>query len=63
MARIATVIERHFRVTYCPSGVWHLLQRLGWIPQKPAKRARERDEDAIAHWPKAQWLTRKKSLA
>jgi transposase len=61
LARVATVIERHFGVTYCPSGVWHLLRRLGWSPQKPTKRARERDEDAIAHWPKAKWPTLKKS--
>jgi transposase len=63
LARVATLIERHFGVTYCPSGVWHLLRRLGWSPQKPAKRARERDEDAIAKWPKAQWPTLKKSPA
>jgi transposase len=63
LARIATVIDRHFGITYCPSGVWHLLQRLGWSPQKPAKRARERDEEAIATWPKAQWPALKKSPA
>src|SRR5205085_3150290 len=25
-------------------------QRLGWSPQKPKRRARERNEDAIKHW-------------
>jgi transposase len=51
LARIAALIDRHFGVTYCPSGVWPLLQRLGWGPQKPAHRARERNADAIATWP------------
>src|SRR5262245_27267832 len=39
LSRIAALIDRHFGVTYCPSGVWHLLRRLGWSPQKPAVRA------------------------
>jgi transposase len=63
LARIATVIERHFGVTYCPSGVWHLLRRLGWSPQKPQRRARERDEQAIAKWPTQDWPRIKKSQA
>ena len=60
LARVALVIERHFGLTYCPSGVWRVLRRLGWSPQKPAKRARERDEEAIARWPQQQWPRLKK---
>jgi transposase len=63
LARIAALIERRFGVTYCPSGIWHVLRRLGWSPQKPAQRARERDEEAIAKWPKEKWPTLKKSPA
>ena len=48
LRRIAEVIEKHFGITYDPSSVWHLLQRMGWSCQKPEKRARERDEEAIA---------------
>jgi transposase len=50
LARIAEVIRKHFRVTYDPSGVWHVLQRMGWTCQKPERRARERDERAILAW-------------
>ena len=50
LARIAEVIRKHFRVTYDPSGVWHVLQRMGWTCQKPERRARERDEQAILMW-------------
>ena len=63
LSRIAALIERHFGISYCPSGVWHVLRRLGWSPQKPEKRARERDEAAIAQWPKTQWPALKKSQA
>jgi transposase len=60
LARVATVIERHFAISYCPSGVWRLLKRLGWSAQKPEKCARERDEEAIAAWPKETWEPLKK---
>lgn len=50
LARIVAVIRKHFAVTYDPSGVWHLLQRMGWSCQKPERRARERDEQATAAW-------------
>jgi len=51
LKRVAVLIQRHFGLTYCPSGVWRVLRRLHWSPQKPARRARERDEVAIAQWP------------
>jgi transposase len=63
LARVATIIERRFGVTYCPSGTWHLLRRLGWSAQKPQRRARERDEQAIAKWPSEDWVRIKKSQA
>ena len=61
LSRIITVIERYFAVTYCPSGVWHLMRRLKWSPQKPERRARERDEQAIREWPTQDWPRIKKS--
>jgi transposase len=63
LARIATVIERHFGLTYAPSGVWHLLRRLGWSAQTPQRRARERNEQAIAKWPAEDGPRIKKSPA
>ena len=38
-----------------PSEVWRLLRRMGWSPQKPERRARERDEDKIAKWKREDW--------
>jgi transposase len=49
--RIADLIHRHFGVLLHHDHVGRFLrQRLKWSPQKPRRRARERDEDAIAHW-------------
>lgn len=49
--RIADLIQRHFGVTFHHDHVGRFLrQRLGWSPQKPKRRARERNEDAIKHW-------------
>ena len=61
LTRLVTILDRHVGIPYCPSGVWHLLRRLGRRPQKPARRARERDEQAIAKWSTADGPRRKKA--
>jgi transposase len=49
-ARVAELIERHFKVAFHPEHVRKILKRkLGWSSQKPQRRAKERDEAAIAH--------------
>lgn len=49
--RIVQLIQRHFGVSFHPDHVGRLLRtRLHWSPQKPRRRARERDEVAIAYW-------------
>jgi transposase len=60
LKRVAELIRKQFRVTYDPSGVWHLLRGLGWSCQKPERRARERDEDAIVRWRTHDWPRIKK---
>jgi transposase len=56
LARIATVIQRLTGVTYHPGHVWKLLRRrLRWRLQRPARRAIERDEAAIARWVASDW--------
>jgi transposase len=49
--RVAALIERHFHIRYHHDHVGRFLrQRLGWSVQKPRRRARERDEEAIRRW-------------
>jgi len=37
-------------VHYHPGHVWRILRGLEWTLQRPATRARERNEVAIQHW-------------
>jgi transposase len=58
--RVADLIWRRFRVRYDRDHVCRLLHRFGWSWQKPARRARERDEAAIQRWVKHTWPRLKK---
>lgn len=50
-ARVVEVIRRHFGITFHHDHVGRILrERLHWTPQKPRRRARERDEAGIAFW-------------
>jgi transposase len=50
-ARVARLIERHFRIDYHPEHVRKMLrQRLGWTSQKPRRQARERNDKEVARW-------------
>jgi transposase len=49
--RIVELVDAHFGVRYTDSGMWHVLTReLGFSWQKPERRARERDDEAIQLW-------------
>jgi transposase len=63
LKRVTELIRRRFGVQYNPSGVWHVLHNMGWSPQKPERRARERNEQAIAQWRAKDWPRIKKSAA
>ena len=55
LARVAALTARLFGVSYTLRGVSYLLHRMGFTPQVPARRAAERDEDAIAAWRSQTW--------
>jgi transposase len=63
LARVATVIEAETGVAYHLGHVWKLLRRLGWSRQRPARRAAERDDDAVAAWVASEWPRIKRGLA
>jgi transposase len=61
LQRVAEVIERVTGVAYHPARVWYILrQQLGWTWQRPARRALERDDEAIQRWVKQRWPQLKK---
>jgi len=58
--RVAKVIRLRFGVRYHVDHIGRLLRSFGWSPQKPARRAVERDGDRIQGWVKAEWPRIKK---
>ena len=61
LPRIARVIEQLTGVKYHPGHVWRILHRLDWSLQRPARRARERNEEAVRQWISTRWSAVKKS--
>jgi transposase len=60
LQRIAQVVRTVFRVSYHPSQVWRILRKLGWSCQRPATRAKERNEHEIRRWLTQRWPQIKK---
>ena len=60
LERIAALIEREFGVHYHPRYLERPLKAHGFSVQRPATRAKERDELVIAVWPKRDWVALKK---
>jgi transposase len=59
--RVAEVIQRLTGVSYHPAHVWYILRHdLNWSWQRPARRATERDDEAIRRWIKQRWPQLKK---
>jgi transposase len=61
LPRVAEVIHRVTGASYHPRYVWYLLrQQLHWTWQRPARRAIERNDEAIHDWVKQRWPDLKK---
>jgi len=61
LPRVAELIERVTGVAYHPGHVWYLLHdQLNGTWQRPARRAKERDDAAIEQWVKKRWPQLKK---
>jgi transposase len=59
--RVSEVIETETGVAYHPGHVWRILRQMGWSRQRPARRALERNDEAIAQWVKQDWPRVKKT--
>ncbi len=59
--RVAELIKRRFAIDYHVDHIGRLLHDLGWSPQKPTRRAAERDEQEIRRWVREEWPRVKKT--
>jgi transposase len=59
--RVAKVIESELGVKYHPGHVSRILKELGWPPQKPIRRVKQRKEAEIQRWKTEHWPELKKS--
>ena len=55
LPRVAKLIETVTKVHYHWGHVWRILRRMGWSLQRPAFRAKERDEEAVLRWKRRTW--------
>lgn len=60
LKRVGALIERMHGVRFGQTNVWRILGCLGFSPQKPERRAIERNEDAVRSWKRRTWPTLKK---
>jgi transposase len=58
--RVRDLIRKQFGVRYHVDHIGRLLRSLGWSPQRPQRRAVERDEKKIQGWVKKTWPRIKK---
>ena len=61
--RVRALVKREFGISYSNTGGWELLRSLGFSPQRPEKRALQRDEEAISAWKRKRWPALKKKPA
>jgi len=59
-SRVAKVIQGEFGVKYHPAHVSRILKELGWTPQKPIRRAKQRKQAEIQRWKEERWPALKK---
>lgn len=61
LPRIARVIEDITGERYHPGHVWRILRGLNWTLQRPARKAKERNEAEVQRWVAQEWPRVKKT--
>ena len=59
--RVVAVLWKSAHLRYSRPQAWRILGQMGWSRQRPARRAKERDEAAIARWVRERWPRVKKT--
>ena len=60
--RVAELIRTKLGVEFNPNYLREWLTKRNYTPQKPARKAKQRDPEAIAGWLKKDWPRIKKTL-
>lgn len=60
LKRVGVLIHRLYGVKFGLTNIWLILGALGFSPQKPERRAIERDEKAVRTWKRCTWPALKK---
>lgn len=60
LKRVGLLIERMYGARFGQTNIWRILGSLGFSPQKPEKRAIERNDDAVRQWKRRTWPALKK---
>ena len=60
LKRVGVVIKRMHGIKFSQTQIWRILGSLGFSPQKPDKRAIERNEDVVRSWRRNKWPALKK---
>ncbi len=63
LVRVAELVKRRFGVSYDPNHLGRLLHTLGFSCQKPKRRSKEQDPEAVQAWRENQWPRIKKGRA
>jgi transposase len=53
--RVAELIRRRFEVSYHPNYLREWLSKRGYSPQKPRRRAKQRNQSVIDQWVAEDW--------
>jgi len=61
--RIVELIRRSFGISFHPASMRRWLTERGDSPQRPARKARQRNDDAIVHWVVNDWPRLQKKRA
>lgn len=60
LPRLAILVARLTGIQYHPDHMSRLMRAWGWSCQRPAKRAKERNEEQIERWKRVEWRRIKK---
>jgi transposase len=59
--RVCQLVHKHFGISYHPCHIPRVLRAMGWSPQRPERKAYERNASSVDRWTRQRWTFLKKS--